>query len=70
MSEDTPQQSNPDDAAETADAASDSVPMNRAERRAKGKKSAQQVQQPGKPHFTPKNTSAGGPRIWANRKAG
>ena len=65
MSEDTPQQSNPDDAAET-----ENVPMNRAERRAKGKKGAQQVQQPGKPHFTPKNTQAGGPRIWANRKAG
>lgn len=69
MSEDTPQQSNPDEAAE-AGAASENVPMNRAERRAKGKKGAQQVQQPGKPHFTPKNTQAGGPRIWANRKAG
>ena len=64
MSEDTPQQSNPDETVEAED-----VPLNRAERRAKGKK-AQQVQQPGKPHFTPKNSPSSGPRIWANRKAG
>jgi hypothetical protein len=63
MSEDAPQQSNPDEEAESA-------PMNRAERRAKGKKGAQQAQHANKQHFTPKNAQGQGPRIWSNRKAG
>ena len=66
MSEATPQQSNPDESGEQTE----DVPMNRAERRAKGKKTGQPVQQPGRQHFTPKNTQGGGQRIWSNRKAG
>lgn len=44
-------------------------PMNRAERRAKGKSTAQQ-QAHGKQAFTPKNSQGHGPRLWANRRAG
>lgn len=43
-------------------------PMNRAERRAKGKKSQQQAF--GKQSFTPKASQGHGPRLWANRRAG
>lgn len=43
-------------------------PMNRAERRAKGKKSQQQAI--GKQAFTPKASQGHGPRLWANRRAG
>ncbi|MEV4410715.1 hypothetical protein [Catellatospora sp. NPDC049609] len=44
-------------------------PMNRAERRAKGKQSGQQ-QAHGKQAFTPKKSQGHGPRLWANRRAG
>lgn len=65
MTEDTSAQSNPDEAA-----AEEEVPMNRAERRAKGKKSTQQNQAGGKAKFTPKSPQGHGPRLWANRRAG
>ena len=67
MSKNTPaEESNPEDPA----AAEEDVPMNRAERRAKGKKSAAQGVQAGKGNFTPKNQQSHGPRLWANRRAG
>jgi hypothetical protein len=66
MSKDTPaEQSNQDDPA-----AEEAPPANRAERRAKGKKSAAQGVQGGKAKFTPKNSQGHGPRLWANRRAG
>jgi hypothetical protein len=66
MSKNTPaEESNPEDPA-----AEEAVPMNRAERRAKGKKSAAQGVQAGKGQFTPKNSQGHGPRLWANRRAG
>ncbi|GAB4058668.1 MULTISPECIES: hypothetical protein [Catellatospora] len=43
-------------------------PMNRAERRAKGKKTQQQAY--GKQAVTPKSSQGHGPRLWANRRAG
>ncbi|BCJ74041.1 hypothetical protein ACFQY4_32465 [Catellatospora bangladeshensis] len=52
---------------ETAEA--EQQPMNRAERRAKGKQSGQQ-QAYGKQAFAPKKSQGHGPRLWANRRAG
>lgn len=50
--------------------AEQSPPMNRAERRAKGKKPAQQGQFDGKQKFSPKNPAAHGHRLWSNRRSG
>lgn len=62
MSDSTPaEESNPEQ---------EDVPLNRAERRAKGKKGAAQGVQAGKAKFTPKNAQGHGPRLWANRRAG
>jgi hypothetical protein len=66
MSKNTPaEESNPEDPG-----AEESVPMNRAERRAKGKKGAGQGAAQGKAKFNPKSNQAHGPRLWANRRAG
>lgn len=43
-------------------------PLNRAERRAKGKGTTQQAH--GKQHFVPKGNTAGGQRMYTNRRAG
>ncbi|GHJ48640.1 hypothetical protein Cs7R123_59820 [Catellatospora sp. TT07R-123] len=59
--------SSPSDAPEP-DESAEPQPMNRAERRAKGK--GQQQQAHGKQAFVPKKTQGGGPRLWANRRAG
>jgi hypothetical protein len=67
MSEDTSAQSTSDDSAAEEEEAQ---PMNRAERRAKGKKGGQPAQAGGKAKFTPKNAQGHGPRLWANRRAG
>lgn len=56
--------------AENAPQAEDEMPMNRAERRAKGKKSGQQGQAGGRRGFTPKTSQAQAPRMWTNRRGG
>ena len=66
MSEDTSAPSTSDESA----AEEEAQPMNRAERRAKGKKGGQPSQAGGKAKFTPKNAQGHGPRLWANRRAG
>jgi hypothetical protein len=43
-------------------------PLNRAERRAKGKGTAQQAH--GKQHFVPKGNAGGGTRMYSNRRSG
>ncbi len=64
MSEDRTPDAGQDDAAE-------SVPMNRAERRAKGKKSGQQTHFNGKQKSSvPKGPQGHGQRMWSNRKSG
>jgi hypothetical protein len=71
MRKNTPaEESNPEDPAASDSETQEDVPMNRAERRAKGKKSAAQGVQQGKGNFTPKNSQGHGPRLWANRRAG
>lgn len=67
MSED---QTSDESDVDEAGAEDESVPMNRAQRRAKGKKAGQPAQFGGKQKFSPKNASAHGPRLWANRRAG
>lgn len=52
-----------------AEAETDPVPLNRAERRAKGKKPGQ-VQQFGTGKAVRGTGPAGGPRLWANRRSG
>lgn len=61
----------PDNPADAAEDSAEDVPMNRAERRAKGKKSAQQTQFGSKKQgVSPKNAQSHAQRIWANRRAG
>jgi hypothetical protein len=51
------------------EAAEEHQPMNRAERRAKGKKSAQ-TNFSGKQGFSPKGAGAHSHRNWSNRRSG
>lgn len=67
MREDVPSQDAGADEPEQADA---DAGLNRAERRAKGKKGGQPQQAPGKPHFVPKNSGGHAQRLWSNRRAG
>ncbi len=61
-------ESAPQDPTEAEEGAAEDVPMNRAERRAKGKNKTQ-GQSRGQ-QFVPKGNQGQGPRIWANRRAG
>jgi hypothetical protein len=54
---------------ESAEAQPEEAPLNRAERRARGKKSTPQ-QSPGKNAFVPKGSASQGQRLWANRRSG
>jgi hypothetical protein len=53
----------------SAEVAEDAVPLNRAERRAKGKTHGQ-VQMTGRGKVTRSTGPAAGPRMWANRRSG
>jgi|SwirhirootsSR2_FD_contig_31_1368661_length_667_multi_6_in_0_out_0_2 hypothetical protein len=71
MSKNTPaEESNPEDPGALPTDAEEAEPMNRAERRAKGKKGGAQGVQQGKGKFSPKSNQSHGPRLWANRRAG
>lgn len=60
----------PDAAPDQTDAAAEvAVPLNRAERRAKGKAHGQ-VQMTGRGKVTRSTGPAAGPRMWANRRSG
>lgn len=57
------------EAVESAEVVEDAVPLNRAERRAKGKTHGQ-VQMTGRGKVARSTGPAAGPRMWANRRSG